>query len=104
MTQKREKWDSLLLSRAGFCMIERSMVFRVSDVLFIYSFVLFRSSGKKEHLDNDYEAHSRRHLKDALQLKILWTRINIYADSFLDKYHEMKMGEDAVEIISCTKI
>ena len=40
----------------------------------------------------------------ALQLKILRTWINIDANSFLGKYHEMKMGEVALEIISYTKI
>ena len=40
----------------------------------------------------------------ALQLKILRTWINIDANSFLGKYHEMRMGEVALEIISCTKI
>ena len=44
------------------------------------------------------------HLKDTLQLKILQTWINIYVKSFLDKYYGTKMGEDALEIISCTKI
>ena len=53
---------------------------------------------------NNYEAHWQRHLKDNLQLKILWTWINILANSFFGKYHEIKMGEDALEIISCTKI
>ena len=34
----------------------------------------------------------------------LRTWINIHTNSFLNKYHEMKMGEGAVEIISCTNI
>ena len=100
--------------------------------VFIFYF-LFRSNDKKEHLDenhfrhgygnyfksavlkvtwfqlcstfflNNYEAHWQRHLGDILQLKILRTLINIQANSFLGKYHEMKMGEDAMEIFSCTK-
>ena len=42
---------------------------------------------------------------DTLQLKILraWTN-NIHANSFLSKYHKIKMGEVAMEIINCTKI
>ena len=35
---------------------------------------------------NDYEALWQRHLKDTLQLKILWTWIIIVANSFLTKY------------------
>ena len=41
-------------------------------------------------LDN-YEAHWQRHLKDTLQMKILRTWINIHANSFFGKYHEMIM-------------
>ena len=52
---------------------------------------------------NDYEAYSQWHLKDTLQLKILRTWIDIRVNSFLDKFHETKMDEDASEIISCTK-
>ena len=43
-------------------------------------------------------------MKDTLQLKILRTWINIRVNSFLGKYHEMKMGEGALEIVSCPKI
>ena len=43
-------------------------------------------------------------LKDTLHLKILQTWIEIHVNSFLDKYYETKMGEDALKIISCTKI
>ena len=58
---------------------------------------------------NNYEAHWRQHLKDTLRfkdlrLKILRTWINIHANSILGKYHEMKMGEGDLEIISFTKI
>ena len=95
---------------------------------FIFIF-LFRSNGKKEHLVrtisvrvmiiisevpfwstfskfflNNYEGHWQQHLKDTLQLKILRTWINIHINFFLGKYLEMKMGEGALEIISCTKI
>ena len=44
------------------------------------------------------------HLKNTLQLKILRTPISICANSFLIKYLEMKIDEDAWKIISCTKI
>ena len=73
-------------------------------VLSFFIFFLFRSNGKKEHLDDDYELHWQRNLKNTLQLKVLRTLINIHANSFLVKYHEMNMDEGAVEIISCTKI
>ena len=102
--------------------------------VFTFFNFLFRGNGKKEHLNendfrhgygnwfrsavlkvtwfqlcskfflNNYEAHWQRHLKDTLQLKILRTWINIHTNSFLDKYHEIKMGEGALQIISCTKI
>ena len=52
----------------------------------------------------NYKAHWQRHLKDTLQLKILRKWINIHVNFFLGKYHEMKMGEGAMELISCTKI
>ena len=50
-----------------------------------------------------FNAHRPRHLKDTIQLKILWTWINITVNSFLGKYLETKMGEGTLEIISCTK-
>ena len=101
--------------------------------VFSFFIFLFRSNGKKEHLDendfchgygnyfksaalkvtwfqlcsklfvSNYEVYWQRHLKDTLQWKILWRWINIHANSFLGKYHEMKMGERASEVISCTK-
>ena len=101
--------------------------------VFTFFIFLFRSNVKKEYLDendfchgyvnyfksavlkvtwfqlcskfflNNYEAHWEQHLKDTLQLKILQTWINIHTNYFI-KNHEMKMGEDTSEIISCTKI
>ena len=53
---------------------------------------------------NNYKAHWQRHLKGILQLKILRTWINIRVTCFLGKYYETKLGECALEIISCTKI
>ena len=88
---------------------------------FLFFAFLFRSNDKKEHLDendfrhgygnyfksavlkvtwyqlcstsflDNYEAHWQRHLKDTLQMKILRTWINIHANSFFGKYHEMIM-------------
>ena len=105
------------------------MEFRV----FIF-ILLFRTKGKKEHLDendfrqgygnyfesatlkatwyqlwskfflNNYEWHRQRYLKDTLQLKILQTCISIRPNSFLGKYHETNMGKGSWKIISCTKI
>ena len=113
MTLTREKWDCVILSRAEFGRWK------------VHFFV--RSNNKKEHLDendfrhcygnyfrsvilkvtwfqlcskfflNNYEAHWQRYLKDTLQLKISRTWININTNSFLGKYHEMKMGESASE-------
>ena len=40
---------------------------------------------------NNYKAHWQRHFKDTLQMKILRTWINIHANSFFGKYHEMIM-------------
>ena len=101
---------------------------------FLFFAFLFRSNDKKEHLDendfrhgygnyfksavlkvtwyqlcstsflDNYEAHWQRHLKDTLQMKILRTWININANSFLGKYHEMIIDKGSLEIISCTKI
>ena len=52
---------------------------------------------------NNYEARWQQHLKDTLQLKTLRTWINVRINSFLDKYDKTKMGEGALEIISCPK-
>ena len=52
---------------------------------------------------NNHEAHWQRHLKGTLQLNILLACINICANFFLCKYHEMKTHEGALEIISCTE-
>ena len=105
------------------------MVFRV----FIF-ILLFWTNCRKEHLDendfhqgygnyfesaslkvtwyqlfsksflNNYATHWQRHLKDTLQLKILRTGINIFANSLLGKYHEMKVGQSTGKIIIYTKI
>ena len=51
MTQTREKWDSLVLSRADFCMVGRCR----GMPCFHFFIFLFRSNGKNEHLDeNDF--------------------------------------------------
>ena len=127
--KKRKKWNFLVLSRADICIVGRYH----GIPCFYFSF-FFRSNDMKEHLDedefrhcygncfknavlkvtwfqlysnfflNNYKAHWQQHLKDTLQLKILRTWINIHANSILGKYHEMKMGEGDLEIISCTKI
>ena len=55
MTQTREKWDFLVLSKADFCMVGRCHGIPCFHFLFI--FFLFISNGNKEHLDDDYEAH-----------------------------------------------
>ena len=51
---------------------------------------------------NNYKAHWQGYFKDTLQILRTW--INIHANSFLGKYHEMIMDENPLEIISWTKI
>ena len=97
--------------------------------VFPFIFFVFRTNGKKEHLDendfrksfsnyfksailkvtwyqpyskfflNNYEAHWERYLNDILQLKILRSWMNMRAISFVGNYHETEMNEGA-----CTKI
>ena len=108
MTQTREKWDFLVLSKADFCMVARKVRW-----CFVFSFfiLLCRSNGKTEHLDDNnfrhgcgnyfksdvlkvtlfrlcskfflenYKAHWQRHLKYTSHLKILRTGINMHANS-----------------------
>ena len=66
MNQTREKWDSLILSRADFGMEERCdgipwgffgifFFFFFLNFFILFYFFLFRSNGIKEHLDkNDF--------------------------------------------------
>ena len=122
MTQIREKWDSMFLSGADFYIVGKchdipcfnnckrehfdEKDFRHSNGNYFRSAPLkvtwFQFSSK--FFLNNYDAHWKWHLKDTLQLKILRKRINIQNNCFLGKYHEMKMGKVALEIISCTKI
>ena len=135
MTQTREKWNSLVLSRGDFYMVERCH--GIPCFYFIYLFIYFclEATIKRNTwirtisvtvmviiskvlfwklLDinnvqlysniflNNYKAHWQRHFKDTLQILRTW--INIHANSFLGKYHEMIMDENRLEIISCAKI
>ena len=133
MIQTREKWNSLALSRADFCMVEsghgipcfyfilfffcleatikRNTWIRTISVtvMVIISKVLFWKLLDINNVQlysniflNNYKAHWQRHFKDTLQILRTW--INIHANSFLGKYHEMIMDENPLEIISCTKI
>ena len=43
------------------------------------------------------------HLKDTLQLKILQTWINIYVNSFLDKYMERKWAKMSWKLLVAQK-
>ena len=115
------------MSRAYFWKVWSAMVIRA----FIFIF-LFRTKGKKEHLNenfchcyddifesavlkviwsqlclrwflNNNEGHWQRCLRDTSQLNTLQTWINIRANSFLVKHHDTKIGEGAWKIISCTK-
>ena len=117
ITQRTEKWDSLVLSKADFWMV---WIYHGIPCFHIYFFCLEATVKRrlgweqvssrlllllwKCHSENylisvifkvlnNYEAHWQRHLKDTLQLKILQTRIDIRVNSFLDKYHETKMAK-----------
>ena len=87
-----KKWDSLVLSWGGFWMI-----WKCHDIPYFHVSFLFKNSGKREQVDeNDFRHcygkffffesvipkvldHSyynppwQQHLKDTLQLRILWT-------------------------------
>ena len=89
ISQTREMWDSLDLSRGDFWMNEGSIVF------YVFIFVLCLETTVSENnwmrttnnenqnyliitmFKGNYEAIWQRHLKDTLQLKILRTWINI---------------------------
>ena len=50
MTQTREKWDSLVLSKGDFCTI-----WRCHDIPWFHFYFLFRNNGKREQLSgNDF--------------------------------------------------
>ena len=102
MEPKRKKWYSLVFSRVDFWMI-----WRCHGILYFNFYFLFRNNRKREHwmrktfapvmvffsrkchsestwsqlcsnfILNNYETPWLWHLKDTLQLKILWTWINI---------------------------
>ena len=79
--------------------------------IYLFSCCCLEATKKKKHLDeNDFRVgygnyfksvilqipwyqHWQWHLKDTLQLKILQTWINIYINSFLDKYHEQRWAK-----------
>ena len=64
MTQTREKWDFLVLSKADFYMVARKVRW-----CFVFSFfiLLFRSNGKTEHLDdNDFRHGCGNYFKSAV--------------------------------------
>ena len=107
MTQTREKWDSLALSRADSGMLGRCH----GIPSFYFLFYCLEATVKKQQFDendfrhgygsyfkcavlkvtwfqlcsqfflNNYDAQWPRHLKDTLQLKILRTWINVHANS-----------------------
>ena len=106
MSQTKEKWGSLVLSRGDFWMI-----WRCHSIPSFHFYFLFRNNGNREQMDendfrrcysdffskmsfwkyfitamfkvflNSYEAPWQRHLKEALQLKILRTWINIAVEA-----------------------
>ena len=128
MTQRREKWDSVAFNREYFWMVWRWRGIPFFHLLLLF-FFLFRTNGIKRHLNeidfchgygNYYErailkitwyqlcwnfflkyyvAHWQPHLKDTLELKMLWTRTNICVNHFLGKCHETKKGKNAWETI-----
>ena len=107
MTQAKEKWQSLVLSRNYFGWMFHGIQ------CFHFCF-FFRANGEKEHFDENNSRHRysnylksvilkvtwaqlcsnlKRHLKDTFQLKIFRTWINIGANLFLGTYHETKINE-----------
>ena len=63
MTQTKEKWNSLALSR----LVWSAMVFRI----FIFIF-LFRANGKKEYLDENDFCHGYGNYFESAILKVTW--------------------------------
>ena len=135
MIQTREKWNSLVLSRGDFCMVESCHGIPCFYFIYLFFFFCLEATIKRNTwirtisvtvmviiskvlfwklLDinnvqlysniflNNCKTHWQRHFKDTLQILRTW--INIHANSFLGKYHEIIMDENPLEIISCTKI
>ena len=117
MTQKTEKWDSLVMSKAEFWMVWRyhgipffhfyffclEVTVKITlgwERFFVMVMVIISKVPFWNLLDISCFQSSHQ-LWDTLQWKIL---LNIRVNSFLDKSHETKMGEDALDIISCAKI
>ena len=70
MIQTREKWNSLALSRADFCMVESGH--GIPCFYFIFYFFLFRSNDKKEHLDQNNFRHGYGNYFKSAVLKVTW--------------------------------
>ena len=67
MTQTREKWNSLALSRTDFW-----MVWRCHGIPYFHFNFLFSTNGKKEHLDeNDFHHGYGKYFESAI-LKVTW--------------------------------
>ena len=95
---KKEQVDENNLSH-GHGNDLKSAILRVTRSKWLYCFLKVCS---KFFLSN-YETHRQRHLKDALQLKILWTWINIRGNSLLGKYHETKRKKDLGKLSAVQK-
>ena len=63
MTQTKEKWDFLALSRLAW----RCHVFRIFSFIF-----LFRANGKKEYLDENDFRHGYGNYFESAILKVTW--------------------------------
>ena len=71
MTQTREKWGSLVLSRTDFCVVGRYH----GILCFQFLFFLFRSNGKNEHLDENNFRHVHGNYFKSAVLKVTWLQL-----------------------------
>ena len=89
-TVKKNTWMRTI-SVTVMIIISKVLFWKLLD----FSYVQLSFSTTMRHIDNGI-------WKIFYSWRLTW--INIQANSFLGKYHEMKMGEGGMEIISCTKI
>ena len=79
MTRTRKKWNSMVLSRADFW-----MVWRCHGIPYFIFIFLFRTNGKKEHLDeNDFHFRYGNYFESAI-MKVNWYQL--CPKSFLNTY------------------
>ena len=100
MTQTREKWEKCL-TRASFWMVWKC------HSIWCFHFISIFSCLEPAVRKNTWVIRrhiEQRHLRDTLQLKILRKSMNIGANFFLFKHHEMKIDKGVWKTTSCTNI